>query len=96
MEHALISTVIASLVTAFIFGMIAKRMQLPTIFGYLLAGVAIGLAQIGKFSFILGGLALSHGLLTQDLYNLILAGAMLSIVLNPFLFRLYDSILKDG
>lgn len=53
--------------------------------------VAIGLAQIGEFSFILGGLALAKGLLDQDLFNLILAGAMLSIVINPFLFRLYDN-----
>lgn len=53
--------------------------------------VAIGLAQIGEFSFILGGLALSKGLIAQELYNLILAGAMLSIVVNPFLFRLYDA-----
>ncbi len=53
--------------------------------------VAIGLAQIGEFSFILGGLALAKGLLDQDLFNLILAGAMLSIVINPFLFRLYDA-----
>lgn len=53
--------------------------------------VAIGLAQIGEFSFILGGPALSKGLMAQELYNLILAGAMLSIVVNPFLFRLYDS-----
>lgn len=52
--------------------------------------VAIGLAQIGEFSFILGGLALVNGLISQDLYGLILAGAMLSIVINPFLFRWYD------
>lgn len=52
--------------------------------------VAIGLAQIGEFSFILGGLAVAKGVLSQDLYNLILAGAMLSIVVNPFLFRWYD------
>lgn len=52
--------------------------------------IAAGLAQIGEFSFILGGLALSKGLLPQDLYNLILAGALLSIVINPFLFRYYD------
>lgn len=50
--------------------------------------VALGLAQIGEFSFILGSLALSKELITQDIYNLILAGAMLSIVVNPFLFRL--------
>jgi len=54
--------------------------------------VAIGLAQIGEFSFILGGLALSKGLISQDLYSLILAGAMLSIVVNPFLFRIYDAL----
>ena len=52
--------------------------------------VAIGLAQIGEFSFILGGVALTRGLLAQELYNLILAGAMLSIMVNPLLFRLYD------
>lgn len=52
--------------------------------------VAIGLAQIGEFSFILGGLALVNGLISSDLYGLILAGAMLSIVVNPFLFRWYD------
>ena len=52
--------------------------------------VAIGLAQIGEFSFILGGLALSKELISEDLYSLILAGAMLSIVVNPFLFRIYD------
>jgi CPA2 family monovalent cation:H+ antiporter-2 len=53
--------------------------------------VAMGLAQIGEFSFILGGLALSNRLIDADLYNLILAGAMLSIVANPFLFRWYDA-----
>ncbi|MBN8531490.1 MAG: cation:proton antiporter [Alphaproteobacteria bacterium] len=54
--------------------------------------VAVGLAQIGEFSFILGGLALVNGLLSQELYNLILAGAMLSIVANPFLFHLTDAL----
>jgi monovalent cation:H+ antiporter-2, CPA2 family len=52
--------------------------------------VALGLAQIGEFSFILGGLALANGLLPPDLFHLILAGAMISIVVNPFLFRWYD------
>lgn len=52
--------------------------------------VAIGLAQIGEFSFILGSLGLALGLLELNLYNLILAGAMLSIVTNPLLFRMYD------
>lgn len=54
------------------------------------SAVAIGLSQIGEFSFILGGLALTNRLISEDLYDLILAGAMLSIVVNPFLFRIYD------
>ena len=50
--------------------------------------VAASLAQIGEFSFILGALGKSLGLLSDDAYALMLAGALLSIVLNPFLFRL--------
>lgn len=42
MEHTLIYTIIASIITAFVFGMLAKYLRLPAIFGYLLAGVAIG------------------------------------------------------
>lgn len=56
--------------------------------------VALGLAQIGEFSFILGGLSLHLGLIPHEIYNLILAGAMLSIVVNPFLFRMYDARVK--
>lgn len=42
MEHGLISTIVACVAGAFIFGLIAKRFNLPTILGYLLAGVAVG------------------------------------------------------
>jgi CPA2 family monovalent cation:H+ antiporter-2 len=73
--------------------LIARWFNQPREIGYI---VAIGLAQIGEFSFILGGLALGVGLITQDLYNLILAGAMLSIVINPFLFRFYDIAFKKN
>lgn len=52
--------------------------------------IAISLAQIGEFSFILAGMAMVAGLMDQTLYNLILAGALLSIALNPFLFKLLD------
>ena len=50
--------------------------------------VSASLAQIGEFSFILGGLGMSLGLLPPEGYNLILAGALLSIILNPFIFDL--------
>ncbi|WP_434064267.1 cation:proton antiporter domain-containing protein [Pararhizobium gei] len=48
--------------------------------------VAASLAQIGEFSFIVAGLGMSLGLLSQEGHDLILAGAILSITLNPFMF----------
>lgn len=49
--------------------------------------VAAGLSQIGEFSFIVGQAGVALGLLTQDQYSLILAGALLSIMVNPLMFR---------
>jgi CPA2 family monovalent cation:H+ antiporter-2 len=48
--------------------------------------VAAGLAQIGEFSFILVGLGAALGLLQPEGRDLVLAGAILSIALNPFSF----------
>jgi monovalent cation:proton antiporter-2 (CPA2) family protein len=48
--------------------------------------VAASLAQIGEFSFIVAGLGVSLGLLSQEGHDLILAGAILSITLNPLMF----------
>jgi CPA2 family monovalent cation:H+ antiporter-2 len=50
--------------------------------------VSAALAQIGEFSFILAGLGISLGLLPSEGQNLIVAGALLSITLNPLVFRL--------
>ncbi|GLC26885.1 YbaL family putative K(+) efflux transporter [Roseisolibacter agri] len=49
--------------------------------------ISASLAQIGEFSFILAALAVSLGLLPPDAQGLIVAGALLSITLNPFVFR---------
>ncbi|HEX8231213.1 MAG TPA: cation:proton antiporter [Chloroflexia bacterium] len=49
--------------------------------------IAVSLAQIGEFSFLLGQAGIANNLLTQDQYSLLLAGALFSITLNPFLFR---------
>ena len=49
--------------------------------------VAAGLSQIGEFSFILGKAGLTAGLLDQDQYSLILAGALMSITINPLMYR---------
>ncbi len=50
--------------------------------------VAASLAQIGEFSFILAGLGLTLGLLPDAGQHLILAAALISITLNPLIFRL--------
>lgn len=50
--------------------------------------ISVSLAQIGEFSFILMSLGLSLGLLPETGRDLILAGAILSIIVNPFLFTL--------
>ncbi len=49
--------------------------------------VSAGLSQIGEFSFIVGQSGLALGVLSQEQYGLILAGALLSIVINPLLFK---------
>lgn len=48
--------------------------------------VSAGLAQIAEFSFILAGLGMTLGLLQPEARDLILAGAILSVVFNPLLF----------
>ena len=50
--------------------------------------VAASLAQIGEFSFILAGLGVGLGLLPAAARDLILAGAILSILVNPLVFSL--------
>jgi CPA2 family monovalent cation:H+ antiporter-2 len=48
--------------------------------------VSAALAQIGEFSFILAVMGVSFGLISEDAENLIIAGALLSIALNPLVF----------
>ncbi|CAN5576678.1 YbaL family putative K(+) efflux transporter [soil metagenome] len=54
--------------------------------------VAAGLAQVGEFSFILGTMGLSLGLLPPEGFQLIVAGALLSIALNPLFFHAIDPL----
>jgi monovalent cation:H+ antiporter-2, CPA2 family len=49
--------------------------------------ISASLAQIGEFSFILAALGLSLGLLPREAQSLVVAGALLSITLNPLIFR---------
>jgi CPA2 family monovalent cation:H+ antiporter-2 len=54
--------------------------------------VAAGLAQIGEFSFIVAALGRTLGLLPDKGYQLIIAASLLSITLNPLVFRLMDPL----
>ncbi|WP_392566541.1 YbaL family putative K(+) efflux transporter [Utexia brackfieldae] len=56
--------------------------------------ISASLAQIGEFAFILAALASKQlNVLPDDAYSLILAGAIISIVLNPFVFNLVEAYL---
>ncbi|EJT02745.1 YbaL family putative K(+) efflux transporter [Rhizobium sp. CCGE 510] len=60
--------------------------------------ISASLGQIGEFSFILAALGVELGLLPGEGRDLILAGAIISIILNPLLFFLCDRArpLLDG
>jgi CPA2 family monovalent cation:H+ antiporter-2 len=54
--------------------------------------ISASLAQIGEFSFILAELGVKLNLLPSQGRDLILAGAILSIMLNPLVFAMIDRI----
>lgn len=58
--------------------------------------IAVSLAQIGEFSFILASLGVYLNILPERGQALILAGALLSILLNPVLFHLLDRHMARG
>ena len=55
-------------------------------------GVAVALAQIGEFSFILAGVGLEYNILPPQAMHALVAAAMISIALNPLVYRLVDPI----
>jgi monovalent cation:H+ antiporter-2, CPA2 family len=58
--------------------------------------ISASLAQIGEFSFILAGLGVSLAILPEQGRDLILAGAILSILLNPILFAAVDRFAAEA
>jgi CPA2 family monovalent cation:H+ antiporter-2 len=54
--------------------------------------ISASLAQIGEFSFILAGLGVALGLMPPMGRDLVLAGALVSIVLNPLVFMLTERL----
>lgn len=53
--------------------------------------IAFALAQIGEFSFILSEEAMKYDLIPDEGYDIIVAAALISIALNPILFRLISN-----
>ncbi|WP_105382172.1 cation:proton antiporter domain-containing protein [Neorhizobium alkalisoli] len=74
-------------VAAFLI-VLAFRMTVPTALT-----ISASLAQIGEFSFILAELGVGLNLLPQEGRDLILAGAIISIILNPAMFYLGDKLI---
>ena len=56
--------------------------------------VSASLAQIGEFSFILAGLGITYDLMEKEGLNLVLAGALFSITLNPLTFAAVDRLIR--
>ncbi|PTU32651.1 YbaL family putative K(+) efflux transporter [Stenotrophobium rhamnosiphilum] len=78
-----------------VVGKSAAAVMIVLLFGYPLKTalmVAVSLAQIGEFSFILAALGVQLKILTPEAQSLILSGALLSIALNPVLFKLIPPI----
>ncbi|EMO0472877.1 Kef family K(+) transporter [Pluralibacter gergoviae] len=80
-----------------LFGKSAAAFMLVRLFGHsqrTALTIAASLAQIGEFAFILAGLGMALDLLPQAGQNLVLAGSILSIMLNPVLFALLEKYLE--
>lgn len=67
------------------------------LFGYSLeiaVRTGLGLAQVGEFAFVLASDGLSVGLLTKDLYFLLLGTTAVSIFITPFILTTSIAIVK--
>ena len=86
---------VLAVVSIIIFGKSIAATALVLTFRYPLNTalmVSASLAQIGEFSFILAGLGVSLGLLPAEGQSLILAGALISIAVNPLIFTLIQPL----
>jgi monovalent cation:H+ antiporter-2, CPA2 family len=88
---------VLAVVLVIVFGKSVVTFGIVLAFGYPVSTaltVSASLAQIGEFSFILAGLGVVLGLLSTEGRDLILAGALLSITLNPVVFAGFSRL--DG
>ncbi|MCY1209608.1 putative cation/proton antiporter YbaL [compost metagenome] len=86
---------VLAVIAVIILGKSAAAFALVLAFRYPLntaLTVSASLAQIGEFSFILAGLGVTLNLLPVEGMSLILAGALISIALNPLLFAAVEPV----
>jgi CPA2 family monovalent cation:H+ antiporter-2 len=86
---------VAAVVAIIVLGKSLAATAVVLLFRYPLSTaltVSAGLAQIGEFSFILAALGVSLQLLPPEGQSLILAGALISIALNPLVFSAIDPL----
>jgi len=57
--------------------------------------VSASLAQIGEFSFILIGIGIGLGMVPKESRDLVLAGAIVSIMLNPLIFTFLERLAQE-
>jgi len=80
----LVATFLIIIAAALIAALVVMRLFKRPLINALTVAAALG--QIGEFSFILAGLGIVLGILPPEARDLILAGALLSILLNPAWF----------
>jgi CPA2 family monovalent cation:H+ antiporter-2 len=84
-------TLILSITALILFGKSILAFIIVLCFRYPLSSsimVGLSLGQIGEFSFILSALGYKLNLMSVEVKDMIVAGAFLSMILNPILFRL--------
>lgn len=90
---------VLGVLTIIVFGKSVAAWLLVTLLGHskrTALTISVSLAQIGEFAFILAGLGISLDMLSDEGRNLVLAGAILSIMLNPILFTLLERFLEKS
>jgi len=88
-------TTVVAIVLTIVLGKFLICSTTARLFGYTgktIPLVGAGMIQIGEFSFVLAELGLEEGVISEHIYGLILASAMISIILTPFIYSLTTNL----
>ena len=88
---------VVAVVLVIVFGKSMAAFGIVLIFGYPVATALIisaSLAQIGEFSFILAGLGVVFGVFPPEGRDLVICGALFSIIFNPLAFAAVDPLVN--